>query len=138
MRKRITWLIAALMLAPTMSFGSMAAFADTLTCQDAQKNPNWDCKGNKLSNPGPGGEHRQGAAHTTLTPRAHFGIATAISHTTLSGGYTASGVGLALTCSAARCQSTPASLQTPTPPRKTPASSVAGRLERSPATSIVL
>jgi Spy/CpxP family protein refolding chaperone len=29
MRKRITLLIAALMLALTMSFGSMAAFADT-------------------------------------------------------------------------------------------------------------
>ena len=52
MRKRISLLVAALMLALTMSFGSVAAFADTQACQEAQKNPNWDCKGNKLINPG--------------------------------------------------------------------------------------
>jgi hypothetical protein len=40
------------MMALTMSFGSVAAFADTQACQDAQKNPKWDCKGNKLENPG--------------------------------------------------------------------------------------
>ena len=52
MRKRISLLGAALMMALTMSFGSVAAFADTQACQDAQKNPKWDCKGNKLENPG--------------------------------------------------------------------------------------
>jgi hypothetical protein len=52
MRKRISLLIAALMLALTMSFGSTAAFADTQACQEAKKNPNWDCRGNHLENPG--------------------------------------------------------------------------------------
>jgi hypothetical protein len=33
----------------------------------------------------PGGEHGQGAAHTTLIPQAQFGIATAIVHN-FSGG----------------------------------------------------
>jgi Spy/CpxP family protein refolding chaperone len=52
MRKRITLLVGALMIALTMSFGSIAAFADTQACTDAQKNAQWDCKGNKLENPG--------------------------------------------------------------------------------------
>src|SRR5215203_4693841 len=52
MRKRMMLLVAALMMTLTMSFGSIAAFADTQACQDAQKNPKWDCKGNKLENPG--------------------------------------------------------------------------------------
>jgi hypothetical protein len=52
MKKRISLLIAALMLALTMSFGSTAAFADTQACQEAQKNPNWDCRGSHLENPG--------------------------------------------------------------------------------------
>jgi hypothetical protein len=52
MRKRISLLVAALMMALTMSFGSTAAFADTQACQDAQKNPNWDCRGSHLENPG--------------------------------------------------------------------------------------
>jgi hypothetical protein len=52
MKRRITLLITALMLALTMSFGSTAAFADTQACQEAKKNPNWDCRGSHLENPG--------------------------------------------------------------------------------------
>src|SRR5215218_9695420 len=34
------------MLALSMSFGgAAAAFADTPACQEAKKNPNWDCRG---------------------------------------------------------------------------------------------
>jgi hypothetical protein len=47
MRKRISLLIAALMLALTMSFGSMAAFAAPIECpggQTATKTASgWDC-----------------------------------------------------------------------------------------------
>ncbi len=56
MRKRITLLIAALMLALTMSFGSMAAFAAPIDCpggQVATKTASgWDCvnKGGNTSN----------------------------------------------------------------------------------------
>ena len=52
MRKRISLLVAALIMALTMSFGSIAAFADTQACQEAKKNPNWDCRGSHLENPG--------------------------------------------------------------------------------------
>ena len=53
MRKRITLLVATALTAAAMALGPAgAAFADTQACQDAQKNPKWDCKGNKLINPG--------------------------------------------------------------------------------------
>jgi Spy/CpxP family protein refolding chaperone len=53
MKRRITLLITALMLALSMSFGgAAAAFADTQACQEAKKNPNWDCRGSHLENPG--------------------------------------------------------------------------------------
>ena len=51
MRKRITLLVAALMLALTMSFGSVAAFADSPACEAQEKN-NWECQGSKLFNGG--------------------------------------------------------------------------------------
>jgi hypothetical protein len=51
MRKRITLLVAAFMLALTMSFGSVAAFADSPRCEAQEKN-NWECQGSKLFNKG--------------------------------------------------------------------------------------
>jgi hypothetical protein len=50
MRKRISLLVAALMLALTMSFGAVAAFAAPITCsggQTATKTASgWDCINN--------------------------------------------------------------------------------------------
>jgi hypothetical protein len=56
MRKRISLLVAALMLALTMSFGSVAAFADSPACESQEK-ANWECQGSKLFN---GGGHNKG------------------------------------------------------------------------------
>ena len=53
MRRRITLLVVTALTAAALALGPAgAAFADTQACQDAQKNPKWDCKGNKLENPG--------------------------------------------------------------------------------------
>ena len=53
MRRRITLLIMAALLALTLSLGGAgAAFAATPACEDAKKNNNFTCQGNKLSNPG--------------------------------------------------------------------------------------
>ena len=51
MRKRILALVTALVMALMMAFGGLA-FADTQACQEAKKNPNWDCRGSHLENPG--------------------------------------------------------------------------------------
>ena len=60
MRKRITVLIAALMLALTMAFGSVAAFAAPITCPGKQEpvktSSGWACQ-----NPG---DQFSGAAET--------------------------------------------------------------------------
>jgi hypothetical protein len=55
MRKRISLLVAALMLALTMSFGSVA-LADSPACE-AKEKANWECKGSTLYN---GGGHNKG------------------------------------------------------------------------------
>jgi hypothetical protein len=52
MRRRITMLVMAAMLALTMSLGGAgAAFAATPACE-AQTKANWTCQGNKLENKG--------------------------------------------------------------------------------------
>jgi hypothetical protein len=55
MRKRISLLVAALALALTMSFGSVA-LADSPACE-AKEKANWECKGSTLYN---GGGHGKG------------------------------------------------------------------------------
>jgi hypothetical protein len=57
MRKRITLLIAALMLALTMTFGSMAAFAAPTTCWDGSRPVN--NQGTKECPPQPGKNENQ-------------------------------------------------------------------------------
>jgi hypothetical protein len=53
MRRRITLLVVTALTAAAMALGPAgAAFADTQACQEAQKNPNWDCRGSHLENPG--------------------------------------------------------------------------------------
>ena len=53
MRKRITLLVVTALTAAAMVLGPAgAAFADTAACEAERKNPNWDCRGNKLENPG--------------------------------------------------------------------------------------
>jgi len=54
MRKRITLLIAALMLALTMAFGSVAAFAAPITCPGKQTavktSEGWSCQNPPATN----------------------------------------------------------------------------------------
>jgi hypothetical protein len=57
MRKRISLLIAALMLALTMSFGSVAAFAAPYTCWNGE--PPINDRGTKECPPEPGKNEKQ-------------------------------------------------------------------------------
>jgi hypothetical protein len=53
MRRRITLLVVTALTAAAMALGPAgAAFADTQACQEAKKNPQWDCRGSHLENPG--------------------------------------------------------------------------------------
>jgi hypothetical protein len=52
MKRILSILTTALVMAAMMVIIAMAAFADTQACQDAQKYPNRDCRGSHLLNPG--------------------------------------------------------------------------------------
>ncbi len=60
MRKRISLLIAALMLALTMSFGSLAAFGAPIECKGnkviVHENGEWKCVSPQSGNEAPGTE----------------------------------------------------------------------------------